>query len=318
MPLKVFVFYNGLTEQTKGYPYHISYGNLFNQLALHKINIQDHGTLLGRPRRRLINEAHALGIKVFLMVSNLTSRGQFSSALVEKLVRDQCFANIVWQNIKNILDEYQCDGVNFDLQRVAPGDKPLFSKLISNWSERFQRENYLVSINLPAKTSNDLLDDLEDRRDFFDYTAIGQAVDEVIITSEEHRASIEPGAVASFPWFKRVLNYAVTNIPPGKIFMEIPIYGLDWPEQGVGQIISYQQAIELARRHGAPLQWDAGQHSTYFRYEIMRERHTVYFEDPRSMSDKLDIALQLGIRGIALCKLNLSYTSFWDVLQTYV
>jgi spore germination protein YaaH len=316
MPLQVFAFYNGLTEQAKGYPYLKRNGSIINQLAIFELPIQNNGTLLGRPSRRLINEAHALGIKVFLVVSNLTPQGQFSTALIGRLVRDQDFSNLVWQNIKNILVEYQFDGVNFDLEKAAPTDRSLFTKLIRDWSARFQQANLIVTIDVPAKTSNDPLDIW---RGSFDYKAIGQAVDEVIImTYEEHWAVSEPGSVASIPWVTRVLNYAIANIPPQKIYMGIPMYGYDWPEKGAGRVIGYQRAIELARRHGAPLQWDATQHSTYFRYETMGVRHTVYFEDPRSLKDKLDLALQKGIRGVALWEMNLSYPSFWEVLHAYV
>ena len=315
MPLNVFAFYNGLNEQAKGYPYLKRYGSIINQLAIFEIPIQNNGTLLGRPSRRLINEAHAMGIKVILVVSNLTPQGQFSTALIGRLVRDQEFANLVWQNIRNVLDEYQCDGVNLDLEKAAPADRSLFSNLIRNWSTRFKRANFLVSIDVPAKTFDD---PLSTWRGSFDYKSIGQAVDEVIImTYEEHWAESPPGSIASIPWVTDVLNYAIANIPRQKIYMGIPLYGYDWPEDGVGQVIGYQRATELARRYGAPLQWDSRQHSTFFRYETRGVRHTVYFEDPRSLKDKLDLALSKGIRGVALWEMNLSYPRAWEVLQTY-
>lgn len=316
MPLQVFAFYNGLTEQARGYPYFQRNGDIINQLAIFEIPIQNNGTLLGRPSRRLINEAHAKGIKVILVVSNLTPQGQFSTTLMARLVRDQEFANLVWQNIRNVLVEYQFDGVNFDLEKTVPADRALFTKLIQDWSARFRRANLLVSIDVPAKTSDD---PLSEWRGSFDYKPIGQAVDDVIImTYEEHWAASEPGSVASIPWVTRVLNYALANIPPQKIYMGIPMYGYDWPESGSGRVIGYQRAIELARRYGVPLQWDTVQRSTYFRYEINGVRHTVYFEDPRSLKEKLDLALQKGIRGVALWEMNLSYPGFWDVLRTYV
>jgi len=137
MPLNVLAFYNGLNEQAKGYSYLKRYGNVINQLALFQIAIQNNGTLLGLPSRRLINEAHALGIKVLLTVSNLTPQGLFSTTLLGRLVRDQEFANLVWRNIRNLLVEYQCDGVNLDLEKAAPTDRALFSQLIQTWSTLF-------------------------------------------------------------------------------------------------------------------------------------------------------------------------------------
>lgn len=316
MPLQVFTFYNGLTEQAKGYPYFKRYGNIINQLAIFELPIQDNGALLGRPSRRLINEAHAMGIKVILAVSNLTLQGKFSTAMIGRLVRDQEFANLVWQNIRNVLVEYRCDGVNLDLEKATPADRSLFSKLVRNWSARFQREKFLVSIDVPAKNANDPLDAWKGS---FDYKEIGKAVDAVIImTYEEHWAQSEPGSVASIPWVTSVMNYALANIPAQKIYMGIPMYGYDWPEKGDGRVIGYPRAIELARRYGAPLQWDAKQHSTYFRYETKGVRHTVYLEDPRSLKEKLDLAGQKTIRGVALWEMNLSYPGFWEVLQTYV
>ena len=316
MPLQVFAFYNGLNEQARGYPYLKRYGSSIHQLGVFELPIQNNGTLLGRPSRRLINEAHALGKKVILAVTNLTPEGKFSTSLIEHLVRDEEFANLVWQNIRNVLVEYQFDGVNLDLEKAAPADRLLFTKLIRDWSAKFKRANFLVTIDVPAKTSDDPGDEWKGA---FDYKAIGKSVDEVIImTYEEHWAVSKPGSVASIPWVTQVLNYALTNIPAQKIYMGIPMYGYDWPENGKGRVIGYQRAIALAQRYGAPLQWDAWQHGTYFRYETMGVQHTVYFEDPRSLREKLDLALQKGIGGVALWEMNLSYSNFWDLLQTYV
>ena len=36
-------------------------------------------------------------------------------------------------------------------------------------------------------------------------------------------------AVAPLPNVRRVLDYAVTEIPPEKIYLGIPNYGYDWP-----------------------------------------------------------------------------------------
>ncbi|MCO5384448.1 MAG: glycosyl hydrolase family 18 protein [Desulfosporosinus sp.] len=157
MPLNVFAFYNGLTEQTKGYPYLKRYGNSIQELAIFEVSIQSNGAILGRPSRKLIEEAHTMGIKVYLVISNLTRQGQFSTALMGRLVREQEFANLVWRNIRNVLVEYRMDGVNLDLEKAAPADRPLFSQLIQTWSAMFKEANLVVSIDVPAKTSSDPL-----------------------------------------------------------------------------------------------------------------------------------------------------------------
>ena len=318
MPLKVFAFYNGLTEKAKGYPYLKRHGDIINELALFEVAIENNGTIRGRPSRQLINEAHTMGIKVFLVVSNLTTEGKFSTAIMGRLVRDQEFSTLVWRNIRNLLVEYQFDGVNLDLEKAAPTDRSLFTQLIQTWSRLFRRANFVVSIDVPAMSGSP-----SDRQDVwkgsFDYKAIGQVVDQVIImTYEEHWGGSPPGSIASLSWVTEVLNYAIANIPRDKLYLGVPLYGYDWPERGDGKAISYQRAIELAQRQGAPLQWDANQHSTFFRYETGGVRHTVYFEDPRSIKEKLELADNKKIRGVALWEMNLSYPRFWEVLQMHL
>lgn len=315
MPLDVLAFYNGLSEHAKGYPYLQRYGRSIDQLALFQIPVQNDGTLRGRLSRGLINEAHTMGIKVLVTVSNLNQRGLFSTDLIGRLIRDQDFANFVWQNIRDLLAAYQFDGVNLDLEKAAPEDRPLYSRFIQRWSSMFKQENYLVTTDVPAKSSSDPHDVWKGA---IDYQVIGQAVDEVIVmTYEEHWPGSPPGCVASIPWVTRMLNYALANIPRQKIYMGIPLYGYDWPERGRAHAVSYHQAMEVARRYGSPIQWDAWQHCSYFHYESGGVRHTVYFEDPRSLKDKLDLALSKGIRGVAIWEMNISYPQAWDMIQTY-
>jgi spore germination protein YaaH len=314
MPLSVFAFYNGLTEQTRGYYYLQRYGRIINELALFQITIQKNGTLLGRLSRRIIDEAHAMGAKVYLTVSNLSAQGKFSTELMARLVSDQTFADLVGQNIRNILIQYRCDGVNLDLERAAPKDRALFTRLIRTWTALLKKENFIVTIDVPAKNADDPNDIWKGS---FDYKAIGETVDEVIImTYEEHWPASPPGSVASIPWVNEILNYALAIIPKQKIYMGIPLYGYDWSERGGAKAISYPTALELARRYGAPIQWDERQTSSYFIYETRGIRHTVYFEDLRSLTEKLDLASGKGIKGVALWEMNLSYPSFWEALQS--
>jgi spore germination protein YaaH len=316
MAFKVLGFYNGLDERAKGYRYLQQFGSLLDEVALFQIAIQNNGELLGSPSRSLINEMHNMGIKVLLTVSNLTPQGLFSTELFSRLVRDKEFAGLVWLAIRNLLISYKFDGVNLDLEKGTSRDRQLFTEFIRSWTLQFKRENFLVSIDVPAKTAEEPGDIW---KGVFDYNAIGEIVDQVIIMSyEEHWPGSRPGSIASLPWVTQVLNYAVKNISPSKIFMGIPLYGYDWISPDRAQVIGFERANQLARRFGAPLKWDAQQHSTYFTYQIRNQKHTVYFEDLRSLKEKLDLVTAQGIGGIAIWEMNLSYTRFWEFLQSYV
>lgn len=315
MSLNILGFYTGLTEQERAYSYFQRYGYLLDEIAFFEVSIQENGELSAKPNRQLVNEARQKGIKTLLVISNLNSKGQFSAEIMSRLVRDPVFSNRVYQNIRNMLSTYRLDGVNFDLEKIDVRDRNLFTQLIYNWTRQFKLDNYRVTMDVPAKTGEDTTDIW---RGAFDYPALGQIVDEIILmTYEEHWPGSLPGSVASLSWVNQVLNYALSTIPAQKIMIGVPLYGYDWVLGNGAKVISYRRATELARRMGAPLQWDTQQHSAFFNYESEGKRHTVYFEDVRSLKEKLDLAIQRGIRGVALWQLNLSYPELWTTLQTY-
>lgn len=64
-----------------------------------------------------------------------------------------------------------------------------------------------------------------------------------------------PMAVAPIGNVRKVLDYAVTVIEPGKIYMGFPNYGYDWPLPFVrgetrAPSIGNVEAVDIAARHG--------------------------------------------------------------------
>lgn len=316
MALQVMGFYNGLDENARGYRYFLQYGSQLDYIAFFQIPILPTGELDGAPSRRLIQEAHRMGIKVLIVISNLDRRGQFSSALLSRLAGDPGFAYRVLQNIRILLVTYQCDGVNFDLEKAFPEDRMAFTSLLRTWTDQLRSENYLVTIDVPAETADTPTDPWKGA---FNYQAIGTINFTAIIlmTYEEHWPGSDPGSVASLPWDIQVVDYALaSNIPAQKLFLGIPLYGYDWTRRGSAQVIGRDRALQVARRYGAPILWDETQHSSYFRYTTGGQEHTVYFEDLRSLREKIGLARIRNLGGIALWEMNLSYPDLWVQLPS--
>ncbi|CAA7602278.1 Glycoside hydrolase superfamily [Acididesulfobacillus acetoxydans] len=316
MALKALAFYNGLDERAGGFGYLERYGSLLTYLAVFQIGIESNGQLNGRVSPVLIQEAHHMGVKVLPVFSNIGRQGQFSVPVLSRLMRDSAFSDLVWQNIRNSVLSMHCYGVNLDLERARSEDRALFTRFLNDWGQRFQREKLAVTLNVPAKTSDE---PQKAWSGVFDYTSISQNMNAVIVMAyEEHWPGSPPGSVASLPWVTAVVDYALENMPADKIFLGLGLYGYDWSERGGARALSYRRALEIAGRYRAPLHWDAQQHSTYFTYETTGVRHTVYFEDPRSTGEKLDLAQDRGLAGVAIWDLDLSYPEFWEVLRRYV
>lgn len=119
-------------------------------------------------------------------------------------------------------------------------------------------------------------------------------------------------AVAPINQVRRVLEYAVTEIPPQKISMGIPNYGYDWPlpyERGTtrAQTIGNIEAVRIAINQGVEIQFDELSGSPFFNYERNGVMHEVWFEDVRSLQLKFDLIKEFGLRG----------PGYWQIMQLF-
>ena len=129
-------------------------------------------------------------------------------------------------------------------------------------------------------------------------------------------------AVAPLPNVRRVLDYAITEIPRQKIYLGIPNYGYDWPlpfvqGQTRARSLSNQAAVELAVRYGAVIQYDQTAQSPWFEYTAPNGTpHVVWFEDARSMDAKLRLIAEYGFRGAGFWNLMRPFSQTWLVLDS--
>lgn len=127
-------------------------------------------------------------------------------------------------------------------------------------------------------------------------------------------------AVSPIGPVRRVLEYALTEMPGSKIMMGQNLYGYDWTlpfvEGSSARAISPQQAIQIAARHGVAIQYSERDQAPFFQYwDAEGREHEVWFEDARSIQAKFDLIKELGLRGMSYWKLGLSFPQNWLLLE---
>ena len=129
-------------------------------------------------------------------------------------------------------------------------------------------------------------------------------------------------AVAPINQVRRVLDYAITQIPPDKIFLGIPNYGYDWTlpfVQGVSRAesISNVEAVERAARVGAQIQFDEEAWTPFYEYtDADGNDHVVWFEDARSINAKLRLIQEYGLRGAGYWTIMNYFPQNWTLLNS--
>ncbi|NEX80229.1 LysM peptidoglycan-binding domain-containing protein [Bacillus thermocopriae] len=251
---------------------------------------------------------------VLMMVINNQEQDQFSDELGRILLNDMTVQDRFLDNIVATAKRYGFRDIHFDFEFLRPADREAYNRFLRKAKQRFQNEGWLMSTALAPKTSATQEGLWYEAHD---YKAHGEIVDFVVIMTYEWGYSDGPAmAVSPIDQVRRVLDYAVTEIPPEKILMGQNLYGYDWTlpfVQGtVAKAVSPQQAIQIAARENVPIQYDMKAQAPFFRYtDDEGKQHEVWFEDARSIQAKFDLIKEMNLRGMSYWKLGLSFPQNW-------
>ena len=282
--------------------------------------IQTDGTLVDLDDATLLSMARQAGAAGLMHLSTLTDEGNFSNALAHLVLTDLEIQGILIDNILEVLQTRGYSGLDVDFEFVLPEDGPAYAAFIRQLRERLSPLGYPVVVALAPKTSATQRGLLYEGHN---YRALGEAADSVLLMTYEWGYTYGPPmAVAPLPNVRRVVEYAVTEISPGKLWLGVPNYGYDWTlpfVQGTSKArsISNQYAVSLARKYGVAIEYDETAQSPWFRYyDEEGQQHEVWFEDARSIKAKLALIPEYGMNGAGYWNLMRPFPQNWIVLDS--
>ena len=251
---------------------------------------------------------------VLMMVINNQENDQFSDELGRILLTDIPIQDKFINNIVATAKKYGFRDIHFDFEYLRPVDREAYNRFLRKAKARFKSEGWLMSTALAPKTSATQKGKWYEGHD---YKAHGEISDFVVIMTYEWGYSGGPAmAVSPIGPVRKVLEYALTEMPSNKILMGQNLYGYDWTlpfvQGSMAKAVSPQQAILLAANHHVPIQYDSKAQAPHFNYtDGAGKRHEVWFEDARSIQAKFDLIKELNIRGMSYWKLGLSFPQNW-------
>lgn len=264
----------------------------------------------------LIFRAQRSAVMPIMVVTNIFDEG-FSTEVLSVILASEELQERLIGNILSELTGKNYYGVNMDIEYIAPDDRERYNAFLERLAERLHNEGFIVMSALAPKISADQPGVLYEAHD---YAEQGRIVDYVIIMTYEWGYTYGPPlAVSPINEVRRVLDYAVTEIPPEKILMGMPNYGYDWTlpfMRGTpAQSVSFTQAVDLALRYGVEIQFDEQAQTPYFYYTDNGTQHVVWFDDPRSIDAKLQLIDDYRLAGASWWTVNRCYVPNWLVLQ---
>ncbi|MGG1638009.1 LysM peptidoglycan-binding domain-containing protein [Paenibacillus sp. NRS-1760] len=291
---------------------HLTYLNPFSY------RVQADGTFTLLDDSAIINAAYQTQTTPMMVLTNFEN-GTFSPDTAHAVLADAGLQQKLISSILVMMKQKGYLALNVDFEYVPPADRELFQHFIQNLVDSLHPENYLVSVCLAPKLNADQAGTLYEAHD---YQSLGRIADFVILmTYEWGWSGGPPRAVAPLNEVNKVLQYALSVIPPQKIVMGMPLYGYDWTLPYVqggkwAPTISPHEAVIRANTYGATIQYDDEGQSPYYNYYDKEGReHVVWYEDARSVQAKFNLVKIYKLRGIGYWVLGVPFPQNWYVLQ---
>jgi len=287
-------------------------------VTIFSYHIKEDGTLVEPDDAKLIEAALASGVAPMMAITNIANEG-FSSELIHEVLNNQLSYTHLITTVSNTMQERGFKALNIDFEYIPPEDRELYNSFLRDITRHLHQFGWLVSTAVAPKTSAEQKGKLYEAHD---YRAHGEIVDFVIImTYEWGWTGGPPRAVAPLNEVTKVINYALTEMPAGKIMMGVPLYGYHWTLPFVegesrAAALSTEAAVRLAREQKAAIEYDNTAQSPHFSfYDSERKEHVVWFEDARSLQAKFNLVKQYGLRGISYWKLGIQADMNWYLLS---
>ncbi|MCD8238216.1 MAG: glycosyl hydrolase family 18 protein [Clostridiales bacterium] len=280
-------------------------------LTIFSYGFTNSGSLLKINDEKLIAEAKKYGTGAVMLVSALTENGSFSNELASRLINSPEIQDNFINNVIENMKEKGYIGLDMDFEFIYPQDAEAYAALIEKLRSRLNAEGFFIVVALAPKTSRNQKGLLYEGHN---YPALGASANaELVMTYEWGYTFGPPMAVAPLNKVREVVEYAVSEINPKKIYMGVPNYGYDWllpyvKGESRAESISNVEAVDRAFENNAQIMFDTAAASPYYNYVKNGIRHEVWFEDAESINAKADLAAEFGLAGV----------SYWNIMRPFL
>ncbi|THF73848.1 S-layer homology domain-containing protein [Cohnella fermenti] len=238
---------------------------------------------------------------------------RFDSETTHALLASQANRQTVVSRIAALADTYGMDGVNLDFENVAGGDRQALTAFIGELAAALHERGAVLAVDVSPDLGTDWTA-------AFDYEAIGEAADYVVLMAyDEHWAnSPVAGSVSSLSWLKTGLSTLLQAVPAEKTIVALPFYTQDWT---LGSAVSSEelsmkeQNARIQSLASATKSWNAGLGQYVFTYAKSGKTHRIWTEDSRSLTAKVLQSLEQGAAGFAYWYIGAESSDVWPSLR---
>ncbi len=257
----------------------------------------------------------------------------FDNTKIDTLISNESYTNNAVTQLKKLLVDYDLDGINIDFEYFSDVDFPTlqhYNRFLTTLSTELRKvkPGAIISVDVNATVVyND---------NAYDMVKIGEVVDQVIIMGYDYHQSgaIYAGPVAPVdaaeekPSIRKTIKSLEGRVDKNKLILGIPFYGYEWQTltdkensrtvTDTGAIATYKRVRQLiAGRDDIEFHFDEQSLSPWLSYNQNGLIKQIYYEDEKSLIEKIKFVELNGLDGIAIWALGYEgeYVEPWTVIK---
>ena len=269
------------------------------------------GNLISYADSSYVEQAHAAGLQVWGLLGDVDGSAVNTGSVLSSA---EARANII-QQLMQIAAECGMDGINVDFESIREESAPQYLQFLKELCAAAHQQNLIVSTDnfVPTYTG------------YYKRAEQAKTVDYIIIMGyDEHTASSEEaGSVASLPFVEQGIADTLAEVPAEQVINAVPFYTRGWVETfgstvPESQTLSMDEADVFVTEHGIETYWDASVGQNVGSVETGDARYSIWLEDEQSIAEKVNLASEYNLAGVAVWRLGFERQSVWSVFEDYV
>ena len=265
--------------------------SFFSILKQSNGEINDNAT---RGGKEYIEWAHNNNYQVWAMFSNNSLKDTTSQILNDYEKRETMI-----ENLMNLVEEYNVDGVNVDFENMNAEDKDVYSRFLIELAPRLKNIGKTLSVDVTAP------DGSETWSLCFDRNTIADVADYIVFMAYDQygQSSSKAGTTAGYNWVEANIKKFLgqEDVDPDKIILGIPLYMRLWKEEDgevTSKVVNIKDMYDNLPKNQVA-NWDDELKQYYVEYEDDGATYKMWVENNKSIGEKINLAKQYNLAGVA-------------------
>ena len=258
-----------------------------------------------------INWAKQNNYQIWPIVSNESRIETTSEVLNDYKLRQKLINNIM-----ELVEKYNLDGINMDFENMYKDDKDMYSRLIIELYPRLKEKGLKLSVDVTAP------DGSETWSLCFDRDTIADVSDYIIFMAYDQHgpSSKKAGTVAGYNWVETNIKKFLgqEDVDAEKLILGIPLYTRLWKETNgeVDSDVVNMKDIQSEVPEGLVANWDDELKQYYAEYEENGSIYKIWVENEKSVQEKIKLANNYKLAGIAFWEKDRETNDeFWTIVK---